>query len=497
MTPKQGAIAAALVAVAIAVAAAFWNLQPAAKDFQPRKAVFVNETGDHKHDRTLQASARFFQERTGINLGIVLEDKLPPLTTIEMRADELFARLALGRKSDGKALLFLWSEAERLFKIEVSYDLEPVFPDALCKRLEEGARTFMLSNSPFARRDFIVELNVTMALHYLEYQRTGRAAEIAVPAAGHSYVGDHLAGGAGMVGRGYAATLEQVRQELKPLSAQLEREMQPGATPEEVLQRYLRSLELGIGAPNLPLLTEASRYFRMDKPHAPGYLQRISAYLAKAMPYRIVLKDDLAFVAFQPKQPVLPIFLRRDENGLWLVDEPKVWATMGLFEDGSSRLKYAAAPYAFGIAPREGESAPLSLFYDRAKPPPLVPMPTNLSDLMKRAEARIHANPGNTDAWIALADLLHFEMYWLQPTESVYEKILSLDPNRPQIRWRLIDIYQMTSNVEAENAQWCEVLHRNPDDALALWYYKWFRKQYYLDDPKTQVCRDRLGVPLA
>ena len=118
MTPKQGAIAAALVAVAIAVAAAFWNLQPAAKDFQPRKAVFVNETGDHKHDRTLQASARFFQERTGINLGIVLEDKLPPLTTIEMRADELFARLALGRKSDGKALLFLWSEAERLLERE-------------------------------------------------------------------------------------------------------------------------------------------------------------------------------------------------------------------------------------------------------------------------------------------------------------------------------------------------------------------------------------------
>ena len=55
----------------------------------------------------------------------------------------------------------------------MSYDLEHVFPDALCRRLEEGARTFMLSGSPFARRDFIVELNVTMKLHYKQYRERG------------------------------------------------------------------------------------------------------------------------------------------------------------------------------------------------------------------------------------------------------------------------------------------------------------------------------------
>ena len=337
MTRKQGALAALLAAGAVA---ASWYLLQAGEGFEPRKAVFVNETADHKHDRALRASARFFQERTGISLGIVLLEKLPPLATIEGRAGELFGKLKLGRKCDGRALLFLWSESERLFKIEVSYDLEPVFPDALCKRLEEGARTFMLSNSAYARRDFIVELNVTMALHYREYQRTGRLAQIALPEAGHRYVGNHLAGGAGVVGRGYAATLEQVQRELTPLREDLEREMQPGATPEEVLQRYLHSLELGIGAPNVPLPTEASRYFRMDKPHAPGYLRRISAYLAKALPYRIVARDDLAVVSFKTGQPVLPIFLRRDEKGLWRVDEPKVWATLLLSEDGSSRLIY-------------------------------------------------------------------------------------------------------------------------------------------------------------
>lgn len=491
MTGKRGVLAA-LLAIGVAAAAAYLYL--ARGGFEPGKVVFVNETGDHKHDRALRTSARFFQERTGINLGIVLQDRLPPLTTIEMQADRLFSRLGLGRKSDGKALLFLWSEKERLFKIEVSYDLEPVFPDALCRRLEEGARTFMLSTSPYARRDFIVELNVTMALHYREYRDTGRLSELAVPTSGHRYVGDHLAGGAGIVGRGYAATLERVQLELKPLRKELEGEMQPGRTPEEVVQRYLRSLELGIGEPNVPLLTEASRFFRMDKPHAPGYLQRIRAYYAKAMPYRIVERGDLAVVAFRPNQPVLPIFLRRDGNGQWFVDEPKVWATLHLFQDGSSRLKYDAAAYAFGIAPRDGETAPRSIFQGKVTPPPLLPLPTNLKERVDRAESQVRTNPASVEAWIGLADLLHFEMFWLQSSEAVYEQILRLDPDRTDIRWRLIDIYQMTSDVEGENREWCEVLRRDPGDGLALWYYKWFRKSNYRDDPGTALCINRLSM---
>ena len=491
MSPGRSALAAVVLA---GFAAASWYLLSASGGAEPRRLVFVNETGDHKHDRALRSSARYFQERTGISLGIVIQKELPPLTTIEMQADRLFGELKLGRKSDGRALLFLWSEKERLFKIEVSYDLEPVFPDALCKRLEEGARTFMLSTSPYARRFFIVELNVTMGLKYLDYLKTGRLAQLELPAAGHRYVGDYLAGGAGVVGRGYAATVERVQQELKPLSKELQGEMQPGRTPEEVLQRYLRSLELGIGAPNVPLLTEASRYFRMDKPHAPGYLRRIRSYYARAMPYAIVERGDLAVVSFQPNQPVLPIFLRRDEKGLWLVDEPKVWATLHLFQDGSSRLKYDHAPYAFGIPPQDGGTAPLSLFRDKAIPPALVPLPANLKERVSDAESRIRKNPASVEAWIRLADLLHFEIFWLQSTESVYEHILRLDPERIDIRWRLIDIYEMTSDTEGENRQWCEVLERHPRDALALWYYKWFRKSNYRDDPKTDLCRDRLGM---
>ena len=454
----------------------------------------MNSTTDHKHDRAVKATAYFFQRSTGVNLGIVVLDKLPKDETIEREADRYFHKLKLGQKSEGKALLYLWSENEKLFKIEVSYDLEDVFPDAFCKRMEEGARTFMLSTSPYARRDFLTELAVTMKLRYLEYAKSGTVPPAETPDAGHRYVGSYLAGGAGVVGRGYAATVEQVNLELKPLPPPVEREMQPGRTPEETLVRYLRLLELGIGVPNVPLLTEASRYFRMDKPHTPGYLQRIRAYIAKAGPPKIVERGDLAVVSYRSGAPVLPIFLRRDTEGRWLVDEPKAWASLHLFQDGSHRLKYKGSPYAFGIDPAPNERL-WAIFDDRAVPPPLGPMPTSLRQRLADAEARVRERPSDVAAWVALADLLHFEIFWIQAAEAVYERIVRLDPSRLDIRWRLIDMHQMTSDIDALNAEFCELLQRDPRDTFVRWHYQWLRRDYYFDekDRDKDVCRDKWG----
>ena len=466
---------------------------PAAPAFEAKEVVYVNSTTDHRHDRAVKATAYFFQRSTGVNLGIVILESLPRDETIEREADRYFHKLKLGQKSDGKALLFLWSEKEKHFKIEVSYDLEDVFPDAFCKRMEEGARTFMLSTSPYARRDFLTELAVTMKLRYLEYTKSGTAPPVAAPDAGHRYVGGYLAGGAGVVGRGYAATVEQVNLELKPLKPEVEREVQPGRTPQETLQRYLYLLELGIGVPNVPLLTEGSRYFRMDKPHSPGYLQRIRAYIAKAGAPRIVEQGDLAVVAWPKGAPVLPVFLRRDTDGRWLVDEPKSWASLHLFQDGSHRLKYAGSPYAFGIEPVEKWLT--AVFDNRATPPKLVPMPTNLKGRLEQAEARVRDEPRNVHAWVALADLLHFEIFWVQASEAVYQRILQLDPDRTDIRWRLIDIHQMTSDIDTLNREWCELLKMNPADSFARWHYQWLRRDYYWEekDKDTAVCRDKWG----
>jgi hypothetical protein len=401
--------------------------------------------------------------------------------------------LKLGRKSDGKALLFLWAERERLFKIEVSYDLEPVFTDVLCRRLEEGARTFMLSTSPYARRDFIVELIVTMKLHYLQYRDRGTVSDLVAPEAGKRYVGGYLHGGAGIVGRGYAATVENVERELHALPVDVAQYLQPGRTPKETLDRYLRSLEMGIGAPNLPLLTEASRYFRMDKPHAPGYLRRIRAYIAKSQRPEIRERGDLAAATFGPRDPVLPILMRRDPEGLWFVDEPKAWAAYHLFQDGSSNLKYNGMAFEFAALPWPSGQRRTAMFGSNASPPALLPLPAGLKARLARAEARVQAAPSDVDAWVALADLLHFEIFWISASEAAYERIVKLAPERMDIQWRLLDIYEMTSDVDGENRQWCAILRHDPRDPIANHWYPHFRKSHYVEDPDSDVCRDRHG----
>ena len=157
----------------------------------------------------------------------------------------------------------------------------------------------MLAKSAFARRDFLTEVIVTLGLHYLDYRKTGVLSALMLPNTEPSHqLTRYLSGGGGIVGRGYAHSLEQVQRELIALPSGDSPDLQPAASPELAVQRYLASLAMGIGAPQLGLLTEGSRYFRMNKPHAPGYLQRIHAYYQKALPYQLRVQGDLAAAVF-------------------------------------------------------------------------------------------------------------------------------------------------------------------------------------------------------
>jgi len=464
----------------------FW---PAA-DAQNLKAaggiLFVNETADHRYDRALRSSLRYFQNKTGVQLGIVLKAALPAGKPIESFSVDAFQGARIGEAFNGRGILFVWSEQERLFKIEVSYALEGVFPDAICRRLEDGARTFMLNKSTFARRDFLTELIVTMGIHYIDYQKTGTLSPLTVPDLGNAYkLSGFLSGGAGIVGHGYAASVEQVQQELVPLPPALVAEMQPDADAQVVVARYMKSLELGIGAADLPLLTEGSRYFRLEKAHSPGYLKRIRAYQRKAMPFRFSQQGDLAGVTFQAGHPVLPILLRRDVagdgRGRWYVDEAGSWAYFHLFEDAISPVpKYDQFPYRFTWEQSAFRDARKSIFLDRSAPPPLRALPFDLRAAIAQAEADIARTPASADAVLHLAELLHFEMYWLEAAAPLYEKVLSLDPDRVAIRWRLMDVYINTTDIDGLERQYVAILKRLPEDALARWYYdEWFKKAYW------------------
>jgi tetratricopeptide (TPR) repeat protein len=474
------AVALVVACALMAVVAAYFHYRSSGVAFKPEGGVlFVNETSDHKYDRALRSSIRTFQDRTHIQMGIILKDKLPPLSTIEEYAASTFKKVRLSEGFRGKGILLVWSEQERLFKIETSYELEPIFPDLICHRLEEGARTFMLAKSAFARRDFLTELMVTMGLHYLDYRKTGQLSEMPLlNTEPGQYLTRYMSGGGGIVGRGYAASVEQVQRELVALPTGAEKEMQPDASAGLVVQRYLASLDLGIGAPQLPLLTEGSRYFRMNKPHAPGYLQRIYAYYQKAQPYQIREKGGLAVALFQPGAPVLPILLRKNEQGLWLIDEAKAWVYFHLSEDGSSVPKYSDSPYAFVWLENTDRERARPIYFDRSHTPALIEQPFNLKEKIRSAEQYVEQAPNQAMSYLRLAELLHFEMYWIEAAAPMYEKVLELAPERDDIRWRLIDVYLNMTDIDGLERQYLQLLKNTPDDTLVQYYYKWFQKMY-------------------
>ena len=77
------------------------------------------------------------QEDYAIETLIVTLPSLPPAHTIESLAAEVFSNWQIGGTTDGRGLLLLLSDAEKLIKIEVSYELEDVFTDIFCGYIED------------------------------------------------------------------------------------------------------------------------------------------------------------------------------------------------------------------------------------------------------------------------------------------------------------------------------------------------------------------------
>jgi TPM domain/Tetratricopeptide repeat len=441
-----------------------------------RGVVFVNKTADQKYDRALRYSIRNFQEKTKIQLAIVLLEKLPKNQTIEAASVELFERGRFGVNAAGKGLLFLFSEKDRQLKIEVGYALEGIFTDAICKQLEAAARTFLLGKTTFARRDFLTDLIVTMGIHYSDHARTGSLPTLVAPQAGNAYqLSSALSGGGGIVGRGYAATLGQVAKEVVALPPELSQEMQPDTNPELVIARYRKSLELGIGTPNLPLITEGSRYFRTEKNHAPGYLQRVHQYQEKGLPATFSQRGNLAGMTFALNHPALPILLRRDAAGLWYVDEPASWAYFHLIQNAVSPPPVSDSfPFKF-VWEASAFSKTKSFLGQHNSAPPVNELPFSLKDRLAKAEDKVAKDPINPDTYMEIAELLHFEMYWLEAAAPVYEKALELSPDRVDLHWRLFDVYSSTIDYDQAMRHLSIILKKTPKDAAARWYYDWLK----------------------
>ena len=287
--------------------------------------------------------------------------------------------------------------------------------------------------------------------------------------------------GGGFLGKGYAATLDNIEAEVEKLPGQ--NRFKTSTDPGTVIEAYLNSLEQGIGDPDLPLLTTASRAFRIEKPQNRGQLRRNFGYYQAASPYRLVEKDGFAFAIFKQNTATLPIVLVGQPNGNWLVDEPLSWSLFQRYEDSSQVfVKY----------PGTLAKAALPISMPHGAPPTLTP---DSMENLRTLEAAVAAQPDRTH-YLALADALYFDFYWLDAAIPLYEKAFLNgdtidDHGMPEYVWHMQDAYLANSNIEGFLRTWDRLacVYRNDFDvAINRQFYHAsydFSRWHYGDDMRS------------
>ena len=444
---------------------------PLARAAQREQYVLVNETGQHDFDLALRMSLKLAERKSGIENALVLLASLPPSKSIEQTAADLFTRLRIGARRNGRGILYLYAARENLLKIEVSYALEGDIPDVFCRRMEEAAKTYMLSEVP---QDFLSELIITTNLRGMRSK--DQAAALAQP---QWLTSEFLSGGGGALTHGYRHSLEDYLGAIRRLPQAGLREFAPSQDAAESARRYLDSLAAGVGDPRLPLLTEGSRIFRAVVPRNTGQQQRVSEFFQSAGAYRLLFAGSLALVVPGPGKSNLPIVLRRGTDGRWYVDEAKSWTYFHRFEDNVDFfVKFADNPFLAQLRSQKLPNMGSAIYgtHARTAPPPAYPF--SLAAAVRSAEEQIRAAPDVAAHYAALGDLYFFEMNWLTPAVELYEKAARLAPEELSYRWRLVDLYLNTSRADKMLAEFAYLADHLPDDRQTQDWYQAYKKEY-------------------
>ena len=437
--------------------------------------MLINETRQHDYDLAFRMSLKLAEKKSGIENALVLLRALPPSRSIEQTAAELFTRLQIGARTQGRGVLYLYSVRENLLKIEVSYALEGDITDVYCHGLEEAARTYMLSEIP---QDFISELIITTNL------RGMRTAREAMPWSRPQWLsGEFLSGGAGALVHGYDRTLADYEGAIRRLPEAQLQDYAPAADAEVSAQRYLASLAAGIGDPRLPLLTEGSRLFRAVVPRDEAQQRRIGEFFRSAAPYRLLHAGELALLVPQPGHSNLPFVLRRGTDGLWYVDEAKAWTYFHRFEDDVNFfVKYSDNPFLASLRRLHLPNTDYTIYGVHARTPPPAAYPSSLSAAIESLQARIRAAPRDAANHAALGDLYLFEANWISKAIAAYENASALAPAEPVYHWRLMDLYLNASRADKMLAELEYLAARLPADPQAQAWYRYYKREYSFDD---------------
>jgi hypothetical protein len=469
---QRRVILACIAVIGIAAAWALWRNHGTAH--RP-KYVLINETGQHSYDLAFKMSLKLAEKQSGIENALVLLASLPPSKTMEQVAAELFTQLRIGARRNGRGILYVYSAKENQLKIEVSYALEGDIPDIYCRRLEEAAKTYMLSEVP---QDFISELIITTNLRGAHAEST--TGERSRPRWINS---EFLSGGGGALVRGYGKTLDEYEGAIRRLPETELQEFLPATEADVTVKRYLSSLAAGIGDPRLPLLTEGSRLFRAIVPRDEAQQERIGEFFQAAAPYRLIFAGSLALAVPQPDHSNLPLVLRRGTDNLWYVDEAKAWTYFHRFEDNVNFfVKYSDNPFLGALHALNASNMDRAIYDGHVGTPAVPSYPYSLAAAVQAQESKIRAAPRDAANQAELGDLYLFESNWLTKAIEAYEKASALAPEDLRYRWRLMDLYLNDSQADKMLAELKYLAEHLPADRQTQDWYRFYKKEYDFGD---------------
>ena len=291
--------------------------------------------------------------------------------------------------------------------------------------------------------------------------------------------GEFLSGGAGSLAHGYRKTLADYEGAIRRLPAAQLTDFLPAPDADVSVQRYLASLEAGIGDPRLPLLTEGSRIFRAVVPRGEAQQERIGRFFRSGGAYRLIYSGDLALAVPPPDHSNLPFVLRRGTDNLWYVDEAKAWSYFHRFEDNVNFfVKYADNPFLGALRAMQVPHMDYSIYGDHVGTPALTPYPYSLAAAVLTLEDKIRSAPQDAATHAALGDLYLFETNWLSKAIASYETAAALAPEDLRYRWRLMDLYLNASQIDKMLAELKFLSEHLPKDRQMQQWYRDYQKQY-------------------
>ena len=413
---------------------------------------------------------------------MVLLSELPPGFTAEAYAAELFTRWNIGRDTGGRGVLFLFVESAGELKIEVGYELEGVYPDAFVGSFQDSLRHY------FAGRyfgDVVSSMITAMLKRAQQHDPESLVAEFKNSLPGKNGVEvTYKSGGGGILESGFLYEKDQKLKLIRELGEEIRSTYTAHSDPHEVVRRYIDSLSKGYNDPYLGLLTEGSRYMRLEYPKSAGYQRQAAREFGGK--YDLKTHGDLAVATFGNPNAI-PLLLRKDQQGLWHIDVPKSWAYIQASSDlKSMRPAYGDHPWMFAW--------PKDLWQDESPPTPeLYPMDVSIAAEIASLESAIEKNPDTASNYFRLADILFFECYWIRAAMDTLERGLEKEPGNVAYRKRLIQFSYRFPDLSKVQQHYEAILKHDPNDRSAIKGYIWFLKNYRNEPQRVATLEQRLA----